>query len=86
MEWEADYYGLEELLRIIGERKKGERPKMSSLECEEKAAEMLEKAEEAIAKMVVPNPRGRYHQVWLKYRNLAKEYESQAADLRRRGY
>merc|ERR1712039_682477 len=50
VEWEADYYGLKELLKIIGERKKAkgkkevERPKMSSLECDEKAAEMLYKA------------------------------------------
>ena len=53
---EADFYGLEELLRIIGERKKAkdkkkeEEPKMSSLECDEKAAEMYSKAAEVRGK------------------------------------
>merc|ERR1712117_549841 len=43
VEWEADYYGLKKLLKIIGERKK-EEPKMSSLDCDERAAEIRENA------------------------------------------
>ena len=68
MEWEADFFGLGELLKIIGDRKKAEKaekaeeerkkregPKMSPLECQEKAAEMLKKAAEA-RKMVAECP------------------------------
>merc|ERR1712039_1064908 len=47
VEWEADYYGLKELLKIIGERKtakeKEEEPKTSSLEFAQKALEMRKK-------------------------------------------
>merc|ERR1711941_225084 len=92
VELEADFYGLEELLRIIGERKKAkdkkkeEEPKMSSLECDEKAAEMLGKAEEVNDKRVDNRTQARWiRSLALECHNLAKEYESQAADLRRRG-
>merc|ERR1712117_422664 len=43
VELEADYYGLKELLKKIGDRKK-EEPKMSSLDCDERAAEIRENA------------------------------------------
>ena len=42
VEWEADYYGLKELLKIV-EQRKDEGPKMTLLECEEKAVEMRKK-------------------------------------------
>ena len=50
VEWEADYFGLQELLEIIGKRKdKEEREKVEKelLECEEKAAEMYKKSANA---------------------------------------
>ena len=43
LEWEADYFGLQELLEIIGKRKDKE-VKQKLLECEEKAAEMYRKS------------------------------------------
>ena len=51
VEWEADYFGLQELLDIIGKRKdKEEREKVKKevLECEEKAAEMYGKSANAL--------------------------------------
>ena len=66
MEWEADFFGLGELLKIIGDRKKAEKaeeerkkrkgPKMSRLECLEKAAEMFKKSAEA-KKMISECPK-----------------------------
>ena len=49
LEWEADFFGLEELLKIIRERKKAEEEERKSAEqespweCEEKAAEIHKK-------------------------------------------
>ena len=122
LEWEADYFGLKELLKIIGERKRAKKekkaeedkkkaeqerrekevPKMSPLECREKAAEMRKKSADA-QKMVGECPlaekKGLFQFFWcecgsckkahesaMNYNHLAKEYESKAADLRRRGY
>ena len=58
VQWEASYYGLDGLLKIIedrnkakeeaeGRKKNEEAPKMSKLEVEEKAAEMFKKSAEA---------------------------------------
>ena len=47
VEWEADYFGLQELLDIIGKRRdkeKREKVEKELLECEEKAAEMYRKS------------------------------------------
>lgn len=58
LEWEADYFGLEEVLKIIEKRKKAEEEKeetsrlemleMKALEYEEKAAEMGKKSGDAV--------------------------------------
>ena len=58
---------------------------MSSLECEEKAADMHKKAAD-LDTNDWDETRYRYYNTYLKYRDLASEYEKQAADLRRRGY
>merc|ERR1712039_309163 len=98
VELEADYYGLEELLRIIDERmnakekEEEERPKMSSTEYDEKALEMLEKAADLKRKKGQMQGKCCYYskcyecKVYEKCCKLATEYEKQAADLRRRGY
>ena len=43
LEWEADYYGLDQLLKVVSERKKA----MGLRECMEKTAEMYKKAADA---------------------------------------
>ena len=108
LESEADYYGLEELLKIIGERKKAEmkrqkaeerkekekvkkrkieeeerekkRPKLSSMECYEKAAEMHSKAAEARKRDY------KAKEFENLYRCLADAYTKEARDLIRHGY
>ena len=100
VEWEADYYGLKELLKIIGERKtaKGkkkeeERPKMSSSDKvreEEPKTSSLEFAQKALemrkkAADLVAGFSSEYALIE-EYYTKASEYEEEAADLRRRGY
>ena len=110
LEWEADFFGLKELLKIIGKRKKAEKekkaeeerrekegPKMSSLECREKVAEMRKKSAEVL-RMIreCPNRKSggmcdrmccsKAFESARSYDKLSSEYESKAADLRRRGY
>ena len=82
MEWEAEYYGLEELLRIIDERKgkkdEKKRPKMSSRDFEEKALEMRKSIRRDWARLT-------WQDVSAQER-MASEYDEIAADLRRLGY
>ena len=85
LEWEADYFGLEELLKIIRERRKAEE-KEKALELEEKVAEMHKKAAEA-HKLYLENVGDAWEPPAFEARNifgrLASEYEKEAAELRR---
>ena len=57
---------------------------MSSLECDEKAVQMREKAADIwVAKY---NVSAKFSPIYRKYNEMASEFEKQAADLRRRGY
>ena len=93
VEWEADYFGLGELLKIIGERKKAEKRRAEEKEieeCEEKAAEMRKRLADAMKMHNDCKSCNRHScdvcfqasESACKYRSLAREYEKKAADLR----
>ena len=96
LEWEADYFRLEELLKIIGERKKAEEERKADekeKEYREKAAEMGKKSAEAEVegwKLLgeMPEESVASQAAWDSanaFRRLASEYEEKAAELGRRG-
>ena len=66
LEWEADFFGLEELLKIIRERQKAEEEERkkaereSPLECMEKAAEIHKKSAD-LRTMIAECPKERDH-------------------------
>ena len=79
LELEADYYGLEELLKIIGERKKAEERKKKAEERKEKEKVKKRKNEEEEREHDKYDKR---HKLVLEYCEKATEMKSKAAEAR----
>ena len=79
LEVEADYYGLEELLKIIGERKKAEMKRQKAEERKEKEREKKRKNEEE------EREKKRQKMTPLEYEVKAAEMMEKAFDAKERG-